>query len=96
MVVVAGVVLALSPDYLGVSQTTPDPNTSAKASRYKWEAHRDTNRRCLTTFCQEEGILLQKHCDRNGHYRPGYRLPVINYRPGYRHPQWASGIRLQQ
>ena len=27
--------------------TTPDPNTSAKVSRYKWEAHRDTNWWCI-------------------------------------------------
>ena len=48
--------------------TTPDPNTSAKASRYKWEAYRDTNWWCIlyTTFCQEEGIFLQKFRDRNG------------------------------
>ena len=28
---------------LGGVPTTPDPSTSAKASRYKWEEHRDTN-----------------------------------------------------
>ena len=28
---------------LGGVPTTPDPNTSAKVSRYKWEPYRDTN-----------------------------------------------------
>ena len=28
---------------LGGVPTTPDPNTSTKASRYKWEPYRDTN-----------------------------------------------------
>ena len=46
--------------------TTPDPNTPAKVSRHKWEACRDTIGGVYTTFCQEEGILLQKSCDRNG------------------------------
>ena len=27
--------------------TTPNPNTSAKVSRYKWEAYRDTNWWCV-------------------------------------------------
>ena len=41
---------------IGGVPTTPDPNTSAKVSRYKWEAYRDTNWWGLfTTFCQEEG-----------------------------------------
>ena len=30
--------------------TTPDPNTSAKVSRYKWEAYRDTNWWCIYYF----------------------------------------------
>ena len=52
---------------IGGVPTTPDPNTSAKISRYKWEAYRDTNWRLVhTTFCQGEGILLQKYRDRNG------------------------------
>ena len=52
---------------VGGVPTTPDPNTSAKVSRYRWETYRDTNW-CgvYTTFCQEEGILLQKYRDRNG------------------------------
>ena len=32
---------------IGGVPTTPDPNTSAKASRYKWEAYRDTNWWCI-------------------------------------------------
>ena len=51
----------------GSVPTTPDPNTSAKASRCKWEAYHDTEFGCVyTTFCQEKGILLQKYRDRNG------------------------------
>ena len=32
---------------IGSVPTTPDPNTSAKVSRYKWEAYRDTNWWCI-------------------------------------------------
>ena len=32
---------------LGSAQTNPDPNASAKVSRYKWEAYRDTNWWCM-------------------------------------------------
>ena len=46
--------------------TTPDPNTSAKASQYKWEAYRDANGGVKTTFYQGEGILLQKCRYRSG------------------------------
>ena len=28
---------------------TPDPNTSGKVSRYKWEPYRDTNWWCIST-----------------------------------------------
>ena len=35
---------------LGVFQRTPDPNTSAKVSRYKWEPYRDTNWWCIYYF----------------------------------------------
>ena len=31
----------------GSVPTTPDPNTSAKVLRYKWELHRDTNWWCI-------------------------------------------------
>ena len=51
---------------LGGVPTTPDPNTFAKVSQYKWEAYRDTNWWCIYYFCQEGGILLQKYRDRNG------------------------------
>ena len=55
----------------GSAPTTPDPNTSAKASRYKREAYRDINSWCAyiyiyIAFWQEESILLQKYRDRNG------------------------------
>ena len=52
---------------IGGVPTTPDPNTLARLSRYKWEPYRDTNWWCVcTTFSHEEGILLQKHRERNG------------------------------
>ena len=35
---------------LGVLPTTPDLNTSAKVSRYKWEPYRDTNWWCICYF----------------------------------------------
>ena len=35
---------------IGGVPTTPDPHTSAKASRYKWEAYRDTNWSCICYF----------------------------------------------
>ena len=51
--------------HIGSIPTTPEPNTSAKASQYTWEPYRDTNWCGVenTTFCQEEGILLQKYGD---------------------------------
>ena len=36
--------------FVGSVQTTPDPNTSAKVSRYKWEPHRDTNWWCILLY----------------------------------------------
>ena len=53
---------------VGSDPMIPDPNTSKEVSRYKWEAHSDTNWRCIyTTFCQEEGILLlPKYRNKNG------------------------------
>ena len=51
---------------IGGMPKTPDPNTSAKVSRYKWEAYSDTKiGGVYTTFCQKEGIFLQKHRDKN-------------------------------
>ena len=42
------------------NSTTPDPNTSEKVSRCKWEAYRDANfGGVYTIYCQEEGILLE-------------------------------------
>ena len=47
---------------LGGVPTTPDPNTSAKVSRYKWEAYRDTNWWCihyfLPYFCKSIAIEM--------------------------------------
>ena len=33
--------------FMGGVPTTPDPNISAKVSRYKWEAYRDANWWCI-------------------------------------------------
>ena len=45
--------------FLGGVLTTPDPNTSAKASRCKWEAYRATNWLFFATVCQWEGIFCK-------------------------------------
>ena len=42
---------------LGVP-TIPDSNTSAKASRYKWEPYREKIGGENTTFCQKEGHVF--------------------------------------
>ena len=39
---------------------SPDPNTSAKVSRYKWEAYRDTNWRCIHDFLPSVGHTFAK------------------------------------
>ena len=55
--------------FLNSKNTTfwiPDPNISAKVSRYKWEAYRDTKWGCIYYFLPRGGIPLQKHRDRNG------------------------------
>ena len=51
---------------IGSVPTTRDPNTSAKVSRYKWEAYRDTNWWCIYYVLRRWGILLQKYRNRNG------------------------------
>ena len=40
---------------IGSVPTTPDPNTSAKASRYKWEPYRNTNWQCIYNFLPRGG-----------------------------------------
>ena len=40
--------------------TTPDPNTSAKVSRYKWEPYRDTNWQCIDYFLPRGGHTFAK------------------------------------
>ena len=40
--------------------TTPDPNTSAKVSRYNWDAYCDTNWRCIDYFLPTEGHTVAK------------------------------------
>ena len=45
---------------IGGAPTTPDPNTSAKVSRYKWEAYRDTNWRCIYYFLPREQHTFAK------------------------------------
>ena len=44
----------------------PDPNTSAKVSRCKWEAYRDTNWWCICYFLPTQGHTFAEVCDRNG------------------------------
>ena len=39
---------------------TPDPNTSATASRYKWEAYRDTNWWCIEYSLPRGGHTFAK------------------------------------
>ena len=41
--------------FLGSVPTTPDTNTFAKASRYKWEPYRDTNWLCIYYFLPRGG-----------------------------------------
>ena len=50
----------------GSVPTTPDPNTSAKVSRYKWEPYRDTNWWCIYYFLPGGGHTFAKVCHRNG------------------------------
>ena len=51
---------------IGGVPTTPDPNTSAKVSRYKWEAYRDTNWWCIYHFLPGGGHTFAEVCHRNG------------------------------
>ena len=46
--------------FVGGFPTTPDPNTSAKASRYKWEAYRDANWWCTYYFLPRGGHTFAK------------------------------------
>ena len=54
------------PKSIGSVPTTPDPNTSAKVSRYKWEAYRDTNWWCIYYFLPQGEHTFAKVCHRNG------------------------------
>ena len=58
--VVTATPLKLNPPFLGGVPTTPDPNTSAKVSRYKWEAYRDTNWWCICYFLPRGGHTFAK------------------------------------
>ena len=58
--------LELKQSHIGSVSTTPDPNTSAKVSRYKWEAYRDANWWCMYYFLPKGGHTFAKVCDRNG------------------------------
>ena len=46
--------------FLGGVSTTPDPNASEKASRYKWELYRDTSWWCIYYFVPRGGPTLAK------------------------------------
>ena len=41
--------------FLGRVPTTPEPNTSAEVSRYKWEPYCDTNWWCISNFLLRGG-----------------------------------------
>ena len=45
---------------------TPDPNTSAKVSRYKRQPHHDTNWWCIDYFLPRGRHTFANVCDRNG------------------------------
>ena len=60
------ILTSLGPEIIGGVTTTPDPNTSAKVSRYKWEPYRDTNWWCTYYFLPRGGHTLAKVCHRNG------------------------------
>ena len=51
---------------IGSVPTTPDPDTSAKVSRYKWEPYRDTNWWCIYYFLPRGRHIFAKVCHRNG------------------------------
>ena len=51
---------------LGVFQQPLTLTLLQKHRDTKWEPYRDTIGGVSTTFCQEEGILLQKYHDGNG------------------------------
>ena len=48
------------PYNIGSVPTTPDPHASAKVSRYKWEAYRDTNWWCMYYFLPRGGHTFAK------------------------------------
>ena len=70
---------------------TSDPNTSAKASRYKWEPHRDTNGWCIHSihhFQPRRGTLCKKY-----HARSGRCIPILFTRKyGGQGLMWLSWI----
>ena len=49
---------------VGGIPTIPDPNTSAKVLRYKWEAYRDTHWWCIDDFLPRGGHTFAKYRDR--------------------------------
>ena len=56
----AGNLVGTFQDLFGSVPTTPDPNTSAKVSRYKWEAYRVTNWWCVYYFLPRRGHTFAK------------------------------------
>ena len=52
--------------FKGSVPTTPDPDTFAKVSRYKWEPYRDTNWWCIYYFLPRGRHIFAKVCHRNG------------------------------
>ena len=64
---------------LGVP-TTPDPNTSAKVSRHKWDTYRGTNSWCIHYFLPRRGHAFAKTSRLTGRriaIRPGSGVDLI-------------------
>ena len=74
--------------------TTPDPNTSEKVSRYKWEAYRDTNWWCIYYFLPRGGHTFAKVCHRNGRCI-AILFKSIGVRGCFDFPEWSANCELK-
>ena len=69
--------------------TTLEPHTSAKVSRYKWKAYRDTNWWCIGYFLPSGGHVFAKYRDRNGRC-----IAILFNSIGVRGRLWGGGQLL--
>ena len=72
--------VSAQPAQFGSVPTTPDPNTSAEVSRYKWEAYRDTHWWCIYYFLPKRRAYFCKNIainDRNGNEPLGCLRRVV-------------------